>query len=47
MEEKFASEQIEKARECKTVEELIALAKENCIDLTEAERTPLFGFTSI
>lgn len=43
MENKFTSEQIEKAKVCKTIDELIALAKENGTEPTEAEATNLFA----
>lgn len=43
MENKFTPEQIEKAKACKTVGELIAFAKENGITLTEEEATNLFA----
>lgn len=39
----FSKEQIEKASACKTVEELIALAKENGIELTADEAEKLFS----
>lgn len=40
---KFTAEQIEKAMSCKTVAELLALAKESEIELTESEATSLFA----
>lgn len=40
----FTAEQIAKARECKTVEELLNLAKENEIEMTEAEATNIFAW---
>lgn len=43
MENKFTPEQIEKAKACKTVEELLAYTKENGIELTEAEAANLFA----
>ncbi len=39
----FTQEQIEKAKECKSVEELIAFAKENEGALTEAEAAGFFA----
>lgn len=43
MENKFTNEQIEEARACKCVEELITLAKDNEITFTEAEATNYFA----
>ena len=40
---KFTKEQIEKAKAAKSVEELLALAKENGIELTEEEVTKYFA----
>lgn len=39
----FSPEEIDKAKTCKSVEELLTLAKENGIDFTEAEATNLFA----
>lgn len=43
MENKLTPELLEKAKETKSVEELIALAKEENIDLTEDEAKSLFA----
>ena len=42
MENKFAPELIEKAKSAKTPEELLALAKENGVELTEEEAKAYF-----
>ena len=42
MENKFTPELIEKAKSAKTPEELMALAKENGMELTEVEATKYF-----
>lgn len=42
MEHKFTTELIEKAKECKSAEELLALAKENNIILTAEEAIKYF-----
>lgn len=39
----FTREQIEKAKECKSVEELLAFAKENEVELTEEQANGLFA----
>lgn len=44
MDKRFSNEQIERSKECKTVGELLALAKENGIELTEAEAQNYFAF---
>ncbi len=39
----MTNEMIEKAKACKTVEELLALAKENNVEMTENQAAELFA----
>lgn len=43
MENKFTTEQLEKAKKCKSVENLLTLAKEDGIELTESEAKNYFA----